>query len=308
MKITKIRERWNLRLNPIYKQETRVSSRSFRLPLIILLCNTVLAVVALLNMYSMITQVQRTAEIQYSSFVGLYIFVALVEFVLLLFLVPALTAGAISGERERQTLNMLMTTHLTPWDIVLGKLGASLSNILLMIVSSFPILALGFIYGGVMWKDIVLLVVCYCVTAILLGCIGICCSSVFSKSTVATVVSYCVMAVLVLGTVAVNHLAAAFQRVVSVSSADSGACLYLLLFNPAASFPAALESQLGGYEELGFVFSWVAAAPENLITEHWLIFALAAQALLAALFLWIAVRCVEPHRRKRTLQTRRSGG
>ncbi len=296
----KITGRWNLRVNPIYKQETRVSSRSFRLPLIILLFNTVLAVVALLNMYSMITQVRRTAEIQYSSFVGLYIFVAVVEFVLLLFIVPALTAGTISGERERQTLNMLLTTHMTPWDIVLGKLGASLSNILLMIVSSFPILALGFIYGGVAWKDIVLLVICYGMTAILLGCVGVCCSAVFRKSTVATVVSYCGMAVLVLGTVTVNHLAAIFRSAVSMTgTSGSGGCLYLLLFNPAASFPAALERQMGGYDGLELAFSWVASAPSNMITEHWLVSALLAQGLLSALLLWIAVRWVEPHRRKR---------
>lgn len=57
-----------MKVNPIYQQETKVSSRSFKLPLIIFLCNGVLALVALLNMYAMITQVRVTAEIQYSSF------------------------------------------------------------------------------------------------------------------------------------------------------------------------------------------------------------------------------------------------
>ena len=290
----------NLRVNPIYKQETRVSSRSFRLPLIILLFNTVLAVMALLNMYSMIAQVQRTAEIQYSSFVGLYIFVAMVEFVLLLFITPALTAGTISGERERQTLNMLLTTHMTPLDIVLGKLGASLSNILLMIVSSFPILALGFIYGGVTLLDILRLVICYSMTALLVGCIGICCSAVFRKSTIATVVSYCVMMILVVGTVVINHMVSVFQRTLSLSgSYDSGACLYMLLFNPAATFPAVLESQMGGYSSLDVILPWATVAPENLITDHWLVCSLLAQALLSGILLWIAVRNVEPYRRKK---------
>lgn len=299
----RITDRWSLRVNPIYKQETRVSSRSFRLPLIILLFNTVLAVVALLNMYSMITQVQRTAEIQYSSFVALYLFVAVVEFVLLLFIVPALTAGSISGERERQTLNMLLTTNLTPRDIVFGKLGASLSNILLMIVSSFPILALGFIYGGVAWKDIALLLICYGMTAVLLGCIGVCCSAIFRKSTVATVVSYCSMATLVMGTVAVNHLASAFSRVMSMNgSVSSGSFLYLLLLNPAGSFPVSLQNQMGGFEGFAAALPWIAAVPDNLITRYWLVFSLMAQGLLAALLLWIAIRHVEPYRKKRRNQ------
>ena len=146
-----------MKINPVYKQETKVSARSFRFPLVIFIFNCILALVALLDMYSMITQVKRTAEIQYSSFLSLYIFVATVEFTLLLFLVPAITAGTISGERERQTLDLMLTTSMSPTDIVLGKLLASLSTVLLLIVSSFPIIALVFIYGGVMVKDIALL-------------------------------------------------------------------------------------------------------------------------------------------------------
>ena len=93
-----------MKINPVYRQESRVSARSFRLPLIILSCNSLLALVALLNMYSMVTQVKATAEIQYSSFLSLYIFGAAIEFAMLLLIVPALTAGSVSGERERQTL------------------------------------------------------------------------------------------------------------------------------------------------------------------------------------------------------------
>ena len=107
-----------MKVNPVYKQETKVSTRSFRFPMVILLFNCVLALVALLNMYSVITQIKRTAEIQYSSFINLYVFVAIVEFTLLLFIVPAITAGSISGERERQTLDLMLTTNMRPVDIV----------------------------------------------------------------------------------------------------------------------------------------------------------------------------------------------
>ena len=72
-----------MKINPVYQQESRISARSFRLPLIILLCNSILALVALLDMYSMISQVKTTAEIQYSSFLTLYVFAAGMEFVLL---------------------------------------------------------------------------------------------------------------------------------------------------------------------------------------------------------------------------------
>ena len=41
-----------MKMNPVYKRETTVSSRSFRLALIIMVFNGILALVALLNMYS----------------------------------------------------------------------------------------------------------------------------------------------------------------------------------------------------------------------------------------------------------------
>ncbi len=286
--------------NPVYKQETMVSVRSFRLPLVIFVFNSVLAAAALLSMYSVIAQVRVTAEIQYSSFLSLYIFVAAIEFAMLLFIIPAVTAGSISGERERQTLNLMLTTRMTAVDIVLGKLSASLSTIFLLIASSFPIFALIFIYGGVTAKDILLLLVCYGVTALLMGCIGIFCSACFKRSTFATVAGYCLTAVFVLGTVAVNHMIYLLRQAASVSgTTGSGSCLYLLLLNPASTFWAALEGQMGS-GKAGSIFPWLETCPQNLVTEHWMVFGIVAQSAMAALFLWQAVGQVDPHgRRKR---------
>ena len=101
---------------------------SLLLALVLLIFNGILALVALLNMYSMLTQVRVTAEIQYSSFLDLYLFVAVLEFVMLVFIMPAITAGSISGERERQTLDLMLSTKMTPMQIVMGKLMASMQN------------------------------------------------------------------------------------------------------------------------------------------------------------------------------------
>lgn len=279
-----------MKVNPIYWQETRVSSRSFRLPLIIFLCNTILALAALLNMYSMVTQAKATAEIQYSSFLNLYILIACIEFAMILLIVPALTSGSISGERERQTLNLLLTTRMTPADIVIGKLMASLSTIILLIVSSFPVLALVFIYGGVTVKDIVLLLLTFVSTAVLSGSVGICCSSVFKKSTIATVASYCVMAVLVLGTVAA-------ARVGSTSGPSS--FVWLLLMNPAVPFDAAMGEQLGNVRRLAVVETWAGSSFQRLTTGDWLWLSLIVQLLLAGICLYTAVSQVDPRRKRR---------
>ena len=139
------------------------------MPLIILVFNGILAVVALLNMYSAVAQVRISASVQYSSFLQLYAFVATLEFLLLMFIMPALTSGSISGERERQTLELLFTTRMTPKDIVMGKLFSALSQLMVLIVSSFPILLLTFVYGSMDLMDLAFLMVCFLVTAVFCG-------------------------------------------------------------------------------------------------------------------------------------------
>ena len=161
-----------MRGNPVYRRERKVSSRSIRLPLIMLTFNGILAFVALLNMYSMSAQAQVTAEIQYSGFLELYVFVALIEFLMLFFIMPALTAGSISGERERKTLDLMLVTQMTPGEIVFGKLFSSMQSMVLLVISSFPVFFLVFVYGGIQIKDLGLLFLLYLVVALLSASFG----------------------------------------------------------------------------------------------------------------------------------------
>ena len=93
-----------MKRNPVYSREMRVSSRSIRLPVILAVFNGILSFAVLLNMYSAVEQVKAAAAIQYSRFMDMYELAATLEFVLVAFLSPAVTASSISGERERQTL------------------------------------------------------------------------------------------------------------------------------------------------------------------------------------------------------------
>ena len=90
-----------MKQNPVYNREMRISSRSMKLPLIIFLFNGILFLVTLLNMYSVIMQVKASASIQYSSFMELYEFVTSMEFILLMFIVPA-------GKLERISKNKVL--------------------------------------------------------------------------------------------------------------------------------------------------------------------------------------------------------
>ena len=61
-----------MRNNPVYKREITVRARSLRMPLIIMIFNSILALAALLNMYQAVAQVRVSSTIQYGSFLDLY--------------------------------------------------------------------------------------------------------------------------------------------------------------------------------------------------------------------------------------------
>src|SRR5205085_1967042 len=64
---------------------------------------------------------------------SIYHWLLFVMLALICFIVPGLTAGAIAGERERQTLIPLQITLLSPRSIVFGKLLASLAFVVLLL-------------------------------------------------------------------------------------------------------------------------------------------------------------------------------
>lgn len=294
-----------MKINPVYTRETTVSARSFRLALILMAFNGILALVVLLNMYSVIAQVKLTAEIQYSSFLNLYVFVAVVEFVLLMFIVPALTSSSISGERERQTLDLMLTTIMKPSEIIFGKLAASISTMAMLILSSFPLLAVSFVYGGVTIYDVCTLILCYIAVALLAGSMGLCFSALFKRSTIATTVTYGVLIMIAAGTYAVNVFVLSIARmnmnstyVTSIGSmaeqANSGGFLYLLLLNPVATFYVMINGQAGDNQVMSGLGSWFGPHPTNMVMDHWVLISILIQLALAAVFLMIAVVAVNP--------------
>lgn len=291
-----------MKMNPVYKRETMVTARSFRLALTILVFNGVLALVALLNMYSTLAQVRMTAEIQYGSFLDLYLFVAVLEFVMLIFIMPAISAGSISGERERQTLDLMLTTQMTSADIVLGKLMASLSTMFLLIVSSFPIIGMVFVYGGVTMRDIVVLLACFMVAGLFVGSLGLFCSAWLKKSTLSAVVTYAVMGVIVFGTVGMNLFSqymgrTTMQRYVPVSNylsllQPSGSQQYLMLINPAGTFLVSMLNLTNhSYTTARMV------SDMNVVQSNWILASILVQLSLAVLMIWGAIWAIEKKKR-----------
>ncbi|MCP3911786.1 MAG: hypothetical protein GY713_12625 [Actinomycetia bacterium] len=123
------------------------------------------------------------------------------ELIILLFIIPGISAGSIAGERDRQTLVPLQVTLVGPVQIFFGKVLASSSFLLLLLIGSAPIVAVPYLVGGISLTQVLLSLFCLGVTGFLVAVIGVGCSSFFRRTQTATLAAYAVVLGLVLGTV-----------------------------------------------------------------------------------------------------------
>jgi ABC-type transport system involved in multi-copper enzyme maturation permease subunit len=127
-----------------------------------------------------------------SAQIGAGIFTALLmlETLLVVALAPAFTAGAISLEREKQTLDLLATTPISSLSIVVGKLLSALTYLFILIFASIPMTAVVFVFGGVSPDDVVRGYIVLFATAIGLGSVGLFFSALMKRTQAATIATY----------------------------------------------------------------------------------------------------------------------
>jgi ABC-2 type transport system permease protein len=120
---------------------------------------------------------------------GIFAALLMLETLQVAFLAPSSTAGAISLEREKQTLELLVATPITSLAIVLGKLLSALVYVWLLIAASIPLTAVVFVYGGVAPEDVLRGYLVLIVTALGLGAFGLLCSSLVRRTQAATAIT-----------------------------------------------------------------------------------------------------------------------
>lgn len=126
-----------------------------------------------------------------SAIIGQAIFTGLLMLMTLqvVFLAPSSTAGAISLEREKQTLEMLLATPVSSLAIVVGKLLSALLWLFLLIVASVPLMSIVFVFGGIGPETVVAGYIVLIAAALALGSFGLAASALVRRTSAATAVS-----------------------------------------------------------------------------------------------------------------------
>ena len=112
------------------------------------------------------------------------------QYLLASLMAPSFAAGAITGEKERKSYEMLLASPLRPEAIVLGKLLASLSHLAILIFCSLPIVMLCLPLGGVSFYEVLAVYLAVILSTVTFGMISLAASSYFRRTSSSLVVSY----------------------------------------------------------------------------------------------------------------------
>ena len=123
---------------------------------------------------------------------------------------PVFSAGSVTSERERQTLDLLLTTLVTPWQMLWGKLlsGLRVSSVLTSFLLWPLVLAclmrLGFLSHLPTIVGYFLIVGLCCLTTAMTALF---CSTVFHKSATSLISTYLIIVVMFIGPLAAGFFA-----------------------------------------------------------------------------------------------------
>lgn len=286
-----------LRWNPIVKKDLQVTARSMRLSWGLFAYEAVLTMTFLLAL-AVIQQMSRSFYSDsnvYGYLIYLFPVLSIAQVCIVALIVPVITASAISGEKERQTFDIMLTTCMSPFSIVLGKVMSAVLRILFFVAAGMPIMALAFVVGGLSWSYLLYFVLTIILLSLLSGSVGILCSAFCRKSITAVILSYAFYFVIYGLTFLPMLLRIFFSR-----NGYAGESMLLLLVNPIVFYEEFFMQLMAGESIFGEAGSNFSRSEVGFLTYHlsqgrmWMFLSAACIFLLAFLLLLAAAWKVNP--------------
>ncbi|MDQ0059768.1 ABC transporter permease [Paenibacillus harenae] len=282
---------WRAKLiNPVLNKEFRLRMRTPRSMWTLFFYLFAIGLMALSAIY--LTQVisgsGRAFDPETSKV--LFIFLSFAQLGLIAFMGPGLTAGVVSGEREKQTLNLLLTTQQSSTTIILSKLASSLSFMVLIVISTIPVYSMVFLYGGISPRQLLLVFLFYIFMMLVLGSFGIMFSTLFKRTMISVIVTYGITLFMFAGTALLFFVMVGVMQELSPNATNSWIG-HILAWNPAAALYSILDpevsQQVYNYRSMG------GSAPKKPLLTLWQEF-IVIYSVLSALALWTAIRKLRP--------------
>ena len=280
--------------NPIYKKEVRTGTRTARTVALIVGFNTILAIVAFVMFYNTIKGISSMGALDYSGLTNLYTVMAYIEFGIIAIIVPAITAGAVVGERERQTLDVLLASKVSSASIIWGKMLSCVQIVVIVWVSSLPVLSIVLVYGGIRLINLIMLLLAIICTGFYFGSIGIFASCICKRTTAAVIVAYVGMVAVVGLTGGVVYIADKLNVELIKNDTFVESVSNIMLLNPATTIVGLVGEQLetvSYFEEL--LFYGIVRSNSGFI-EDWTAYSIVVQLIVSIILLIASAWILNP--------------
>lgn len=281
-----------MKFNPVLRNESKLSVRTPRFSLMILIYIVVLSAGTLIfyNSYSSDVYV---SGINPQVAVTLYITMAIIQAILLMFIVPSLTATSICSEREKQTLDILLSTRLSPLQIILGKLSASSLKVIMLIFCTIPLYSICGLIGGVKLSNILILVGSFIISTIFVGSIGVFISTYSKTSKAATSLTYALVLFVFVGTIVIAYIWVMLSMYKVGYNGKTPTVSPIVYLSPATGFFVMLSNQVG-FGENSFYF-----IDQMGISKYADYISIGIQLVLSCIFIFLAARKLNPLNNRR---------
>lgn len=247
-----------MKVNPVLRNETKIAVRSIKFTLMILAYVAVLAI-AVMIYYNVINSEAFYNGLNLKSSTNFYVVMAVVQAALLFSIVPSLSSTAICSEREKQTLDILLSTKLTPLQIIIGKISSSSLRVIILIISMMPLYAVGSLMGGIKISYILQLILFFIINTIFMASIGVFISTCVKTSKVSTTLTYLLIVFIYLGVIAIAFGILAFSTYQYYNANNLTAPMPtispIIYISPVIGFISLLLNQVGIGMEVNTIFT-----------------------------------------------------
>lgn len=299
-----------LHINPILKKDMLISSRNAKMVVTMTLINSLCALIVA---GVFLTVADSSFQEYYSSVVDIFLLLAMCELGVIGLVVPIITATSITGERERQTLEIMLTTPIKPFSIVCGKTASAVVMTLMYVTASMPFLAIAFMVGGLSWSALFKFIGIVVFTDIYVGSFGVFYSSIKRTSVSAAISTIAtIAAIIILTLVAASVLdEAAYEYNYRTDTQTYNVAVVniqntILVINPVVWIVDVFMRIF--YQESIFSYgAYTVYGPySRFITGHFVPVSLIVNLAVAALLLWLASRGVATGRKKKRKHGKRA--
>ena len=281
-----------MKLNPVLRNESKLSVRTPRFSLMLLVYIAVLSVGTLI-FYSNYSSDVYASGINPQGAVTLYIIMAVIQAILLMFIVPSLTATSICSEREKQTLDILLSTRLNSFQIIFGKLLASSLKVIMLIICTIPLYAICGLIGGIKLGNILILVGSFIISTIFDGSVGVFISTYSKTSKVATALTYALVLFIFVGTIVIAYIFLLINMRKMGYNGKTPQISPIAYLSPATGFFVMLSNQVGfGGNSVYFIGQIGVSKYADYIS-------IGVQSILSFVFIFLAGRRLNPLNRKK---------